>query len=221
MTMTWHAGRTATVPALVGAAMLLAACGAPAALWRPTSIQRNTIAPDSFVVDITTSAGSVEVVMYREWSPLAVDRAYYLMKHNFYAGARFYRIAEGFVAQFGFSGVPALDSVWRRHPIDDEPVVESNARGIMSFARSGPRTRSYTLFVNLADNPRLDTLAVGGIVGYPPIGRIRAGMEAIDALYGGYAQQPRQDSIAVDGNAYLERHFPQLDSIVRTRVRDP
>ena len=157
--------------------------------------------------------------MLRAWSPAGVDRAYYLMANDFYAGARIYRVERGFVAQWGFSGDPVLDSTWRSHPVPDEPVVASNTRGVVSFARGGPRSRSYTLFVNLVDNPRLDTLEARGVLGYPPIGRIDRGLDVIDGFYDAYREDPpRQDSIASFGNAYLRRHYPRLDSIVTTRV---
>ena len=84
-----------------------------------------------------TSEGPIEITMYREWSPLAVDRAHYLMANDFYAGARFYRVVPGFVAQWGLTGKPVLDSLWQDRGIDDEPVVDSNARGtpVDAFAK--------------------------------------------------------------------------------------
>jgi cyclophilin family peptidyl-prolyl cis-trans isomerase len=104
-------------------------------------------------------------------------------------------------------------------PIDDEPVVESNVRGTVSYARAGARTRSYTLFVNLVDNQRLDEIPAGGVVGYPPIGRVVRGLDVIDGFYPGYTDDPpHQDSIAQQGNEYLRRRYPQLDSIVSTRI---
>ena len=141
------------------------------------------------------------------------------MEENFYAGARIYRVEAGFVVQWGFSGDPVLDSIWREHTLVDEPVVGSNTRGVVSFARGGAETRSYTLFANLSDNQRLDALESRGGVGYPPIGTITKGLEVIDGFYGAYRDDaPRQDSIAAFGNDYLRRHYPQLDSIVHTRV---
>jgi peptidyl-prolyl cis-trans isomerase A (cyclophilin A) len=169
---------------------------------------------------MVTSEGPVDITFHRGWSPAGVDRIWHLMRNDFYAGARFYRVEEGFVAQWGFSGDPALDSLWKDHPVEDEPVRESNRRGVVSFARSGPETRSYTLFVNYTDNVRLDTLVVAGIRGYPPLGVIgEDGMAVLDGLYRAYADDPpAQDSIAARGNAYLRDQYPQLDSIVETRV---
>jgi peptidyl-prolyl cis-trans isomerase A (cyclophilin A) len=199
--------------------MGLAACGPNAALWAPTTEVLAVAAPDSFLVEVETSEGTFDMTMHRAWSPLGVDRMHHLMRNDFYAGARFYRVVSGFVAQWGFSGDPALDSIWEALPIADEPVVESNLRGVVSFARGGPKSRSYTLFLNLVDNARLDEVASGGVVGYPPLGRVVRGLDVIDGFYPGYTDDPpNQDSITQLGNEYLRRRYPQLDSIVTTRI---
>jgi len=209
--------RAASVACL--AALAVAACGHNAALYDPTPDMLAAQAPDSFLVEVATSEGVFHLMMHRAWSPLGVDRAYHLMDNDFYAGARIYRVVDGFVAQWGFSGDLTLDSVWREHSLPDEPTVESNLRGVVSFARGGPESRSYTLFVNLVDNVRLDDMDAGGIIGYPPIGVIEEGLEVIDGFYSAYADRtPSQDSIRLQGNDYLRRTYPQLDSIVGTRI---
>lgn len=207
------------LPAL-GMLGVVACTGPNAALYRPTAEDFAVQAPDSFLVDIETSEGTMTVKMRRYWSPKAVDRIWHLMDNNFYAGARVYRMVDGFVAQWGYSGDPARDSAWRANPLDDEPVVGSNVRGTVSFARAGPRTRSFQLYINLADNQRLDALSSGGVSGYPPIGEITEGAEVPAGFYGAYADRtPSQDSIRLQGNDYLRREYPQLDSIIETRIR--
>lgn len=213
--------RTARLGALTAfaAAAAIPACGPSAALWEPTPAMLATPAPDSFVVEFVTSEGTFDVLMHRDWSPLGVDRVYHLASHEFWAGARFYRVLPDFVAQWGFSGDPALDSLWGERRIADEPTLASNVRGTMSFARAGPETRSFTLFVNLVDNERLDDVMAGGVAGYPPIGRITRGEDVVHGFYAAYTQAPpMQDSIEQLGNEYLRREYPQLDSIVGTRV---
>jgi len=212
-------GFAAFATAALATAALATACGPNGALWEPTPAMLAVAAPDSFLVEVLTSEGAFDVMMHREWSPLGVDRAYHLVGNDFYAGARFYRVVPGFVAQWGFSGDPALDSIWDERPIADEPTVASNARGTVSFARAGPETRSFTLFVNTVDNQRLDDVMAGGVAGYPPIGRIERGAEVVDGFYAAYTEDPpMQDSIAQLGNEYLRRRYPQLDSIIGTRV---
>ena len=60
-----------------------------------------TQAPDSFVAEVVTSEGAFEITMIRAWSPLAVDRAHFLMANDYYAGARFYRVEPGFCRAMG------------------------------------------------------------------------------------------------------------------------
>jgi cyclophilin family peptidyl-prolyl cis-trans isomerase len=189
------------------------------ALYEPTFEMLDEQAPDSFLIGVETSEGYFEIKMHRAWSPLGVDRAWHLMRNDFYAGARIYRMVPGFVAQFGFSGDPVLDSTWRRRVLEDEPVVGTNTRGVVSFARSGARTRSFTLFVNLDDNSRLDAAEVGGVVGYPPIGVIEENVDVVDGFYSAYdIPGSIQDSLRILGNDYVRTAWPQLDSIVGTRI---
>ena len=163
-----------------------------------------------------TSEGAFALRLYREWSPLGVDRAYYLFDNNFYEGARFYRVVEGFVAQFGGSGDPLIDEHWRGLPINDEPVKASNERGTLSFARAGARTRSFTMFINLKDNPNLDTdRSARNVVGFPPIGRVVEGMDVVDRLFSAYRNEPMQTDLSAQ---VLGASYPELDSIAVTSI---
>ena len=51
------------------------ACARGAALLEPSPEALAVPAPDSFVVAVETSEGAFDITMYRDWSPLAVDRA--------------------------------------------------------------------------------------------------------------------------------------------------
>lgn len=204
------------------AAALLAGCATRSPLTVPDRAALARAAPDSFDVRFETTRGAFVVRARRDWSPRGVDRFHYLAGQGYYDGARFFRVIAGFVAQFGLSGQPALDSIWSGRSIPDEPVRHSNLRGTMSYARGGPDTRSVQLYVNLVDNVRLDTL---NTFGFPPIAEVVNGMEVVDSLYSGYGGTrqerlpgPSQDSIRVAGNAYLDRAFPKLDLIRTTRV---
>lgn len=189
-------------------------------LRNPSQTELFAAAPDSFRVAIETNRGPVTMMAYRDWAPRGVDRFYFLVSHGYYDGVRFFRVLPHFVAQFGIHGDPEVSSAWRGRVIADDTVRQSNRRGTVSFASAGPNTRTVQLFINLADNTRLDTLGVG----FPPIGRVISGMDIADSLYSGYGEGaprgkgPSQDSIGVGGNEYLERAFPQLDYIVTARV---
>lgn len=175
-------------------------------------------APDSFTVRFETSRGAFVVQAVRAWAPHGVDRFHYLVRHGFYDGVRFFRVVPGFVAQFGIHGDPAVSAVWRERRIPDDSVKQSNQVGFITFASSGPNSRTTQLFINRRDNRRLDAM------GFAPIARIIEGQAAADSLYEGYGEGPprgagpEQGLITQVGNVYLERAFPRLDSIVRARV---
>lgn len=159
---------------------------------------------------------------HREWSPLAVDRFHFLVSQRYFDEARFFRVIPGFVVQWGIAGDPAVNRVWSDRTVPDEPVRRSNTRGRVSYARGGPNTRGVQLYVNLGNNARLDTL---NTFGFPPIGEVGAGLDVVDSMYSGYGCRrgsqgtcPDQDSIQTQGNAYLRRVYPKLDSILVVKV---
>jgi peptidyl-prolyl cis-trans isomerase A (cyclophilin A) len=203
------------------AVLTAAACARnPLLAPKPSAVARP--APDSFDVLVESTRGPFVIRSRRDWSPRGVDRFYYLVRSRYYDGNRFFRVVGGFVAQWGLSGDPAVNAVWGGKSIADDSVRASNRRGRVAYARGGPNTRSVQLYVNLVDNPRLDTL--NGF-GFPPIGEVIDGMAAVDSLtfeYGGTRTErkpgPSQDSIRVAGNAYLAREYPRLDWIREARV---
>lgn len=190
-------------------------------LLNPRSEEMSATAPDTFRVRFETSEGSFVVEGYREWAPRGADRFYNLVRHGFYDGNHFFRVLDGFVAQFGISGDPEISAAWSSATIPDDSVRASNERGTVTFATSGPDSRTTQLFVNLADNGRLDTM------GFAPFGRVVEGMRVVESLYGGYGEGaprgdgPSQARIQERGNAYLRAEFPDLDSIARARIVEP
>jgi cyclophilin family peptidyl-prolyl cis-trans isomerase len=176
-------------------------------------------APPVFLASFETTQGNFVVEFHREWSPLGVDRTYQLIRTRFYDRAGVFRVVKGFVAQFGISPDSAKNSFWENRILPDEPVIGQNTDGTLAYARSGPDTRSFQLYVNLKNNAsRLDTLNMMGARGFPVIGKIVQGRPVIDRLYSGYGNGPDQDSISFYGNAYLRRNFPRLDYIKRARI---
>lgn len=178
----------------------------------------NETAPDSFQVRFETTRGDFVVESRREWAPHGVDRFYDLVRAGFYDDTRFFRVLDGFVAQFGLSGNPAVNEAWRCRTIADDPVTKNNDRGTLTFAMAGAGTRTTQLFVNLVDNRRLDSM------GFAPIGEVVEGMDVVESLYSGYGEGPPrgrgpdQTRILTEGNDYLDRNYPDLDAIRSAEV---
>ena len=185
----------------------------PPILLRPTALHAQ--APASFDVSFTTTKGTFVVSVHRAWAPRGADRFYNLVKAGFYNGNEFFRVVEGFVVQFGISGDPKVSSAWQNANIRDDPVKTSNTVGTLTFADAGPNTRTTQLFINLANNgPSLDSQ------GFAPFGKVTKGLAVVKKLYGGYGEAPSnaQPEIASQGNTFLKKRFPKLDSILRARL---
>jgi len=171
------------------------------------------MAPETFRVKFETSKGSFTVEANRAWAPNGVDRFHQLVSDGFFDGVRFFRVLPGFVAQFGIHGDPKVAASWRDRTIPDDPVVETNARGTITFATAGPGTRTTQLFVNFRDNAALDKQ------GFSPVAKVVDGMDVVDQLYAGYGEGapsgrgPAQGRLQREGNAYLEAEFPDLDYV--------
>jgi len=174
--------------------------------------------PDTYRVKFETNKGDFIVEVHKDWAPLGADRFYDLVRKKFFDGGRFFRVLPKFVVQFGINGDPAVSQLWGQLRIVDDPVKQSNRRGYVTFATSGPNTRTTQVFVNLANNQRLDSK------GFAPFGRVVEGMDILDRFYAGYGEGaprgngPDQSKIEQQGNTYLESHFPKLDYIKRARV---
>ena len=176
-------------------------------------------APDVFRARLETSKGDFVVEVTRAWSPVGADRFYNLVSHGYLDGVRFFRVIAGFMVQFGINGDPALAALLSEDNILDDPVIESNTRGRVTFAKTGqPNSRSTQIFINLVPNTNLDAL------GFSPFGEIVEGMEVVDQLYSGYGEGapggtgPNQGRTQTEGNAYLNAEFPNLDYVERASI---
>lgn len=198
----------------------LAACNSSqtrsAALINPSPAELAQPAPDSFKVLFETSKGHFTAQVYRAWAPMGVDRFYFLVNNHFYDGARFFRTLPNFVVQFGLNGDPNVSKAWETRTIKDDSVKQSNQAGFITYAMGGPNTRTTQIFINKVDNSRLDAM------GFAPFAKIIDGMHVVEQFYGGYGDGgrggPNQAQLRTQGNAYLDREFPKLDSIAKAKV---
>jgi peptidyl-prolyl cis-trans isomerase A (cyclophilin A) len=197
--------------------------GAPSATPSPSLLDPASFkeqSPDVYRAKFTTTKGDFLVEVKRAWAPRGADRFYNLVKNGFYNNAGIFRVLPGFVAQFGISARPELARIWTKATIPDDPVKQSNLRGYVTFATAGPNTRTTQLFINLADNPRLDGM------GFAPFAKVVKGMDVVDSFYSGYGEGaptgngPDQGRLTNEGKAYLDKNFPRLD-IVKSAVIEP
>jgi peptidyl-prolyl cis-trans isomerase A (cyclophilin A) len=189
------------------------------ALQNPNDAVWKAEAPAVYKVKITTSRGPIVLEVRKEWAPLGANRFYNLVRAGFFNDSRFYRIREGSFVQFGIPGKPEIARIWEHQSFPDDPVKESNARGTIAFAMTGPDARTTQLYINLKDNPQQDAQ------GFAPLGKLVEGMDVAAKLYAGYAEASgggmrggKQAKLFEEGNAYLDREFPKLDKLISAEI---
>jgi len=197
-----------------------AAAASPALLDPALATER---APDAFRVKLETTKGDVVILVNRSWAPHGADRFYNLVKIGYYDDVAFYRVIRGFMAQCGFNGDPAVSAAWSKARIADDPVTQSNTRGMVTFAQpSAPNARTTQFFVNFGDNSYLKQHGA-----FAPFGKVISGMDVMDSIYSGYGEGapngkgPSQAMIGREGNSYLKQNFPKLDYIKRATIVEP
>lgn len=179
---------------------------------------QDAAAPAEYNVTFTTTKGPIVIAVHRDWAPHGADRFYFLARHHFYDGAAFFRVVPRFVVQWGLGPDPRINMAWDKANLPDDPVTQSNTRGMVTYAKGGPNSRTTQVYINLGNNARLDKL------GFAPFGQVVQGMEVVDQLYSGYGdgaprgKGPSQSRIQHEGAAYLATDFPSLDRILATGV---
>jgi peptidyl-prolyl cis-trans isomerase A (cyclophilin A) len=201
-------------------AVVLAAFATPALaqspLENPAGLREQ--APATYKARFDTTKGVFVIEVTRAWAPKGADRFYNLVKNGFYDNARFFRVIPGFMVQFGINGDPGIMGRWRGAQIGDDPVTQSNKRGMITFAMAGPNTRTSQVFINFNDNSQLDQS------GFAPFGRVASGMNVVDAINAEYGEGaprgrgPDQSRLQNEGNTYLAKDFPRLDYIKKATI---
>lgn len=176
-------------------------------------------APSVYHVRIETTKGRFVLEVTRSQAPLGADRFYHLVQAGFYDNSRFYRVIAGRFVQFGIAGDPRIAQIWRSASFPDDPVRDSNVPGTFAFAMTGPNARTTQIYINTGDQSRLDKM------GFAPFGKVVEGMNVVDSLYSGYGERSgggmragHQGKLFEEGNAYLDREFPELDRLIRAEI---
>jgi peptidyl-prolyl cis-trans isomerase A (cyclophilin A) len=170
-------------------------------------------APETYKAQFDTTKEKFTIEVTRSLSPNGADRFYNLVRSGYFKDIAFFRVIPGFMCQFGVHGDPSVSAKWREAAIADDPVKGSNTRGTITFATSGPNSRTTQLFINFADNTSLDGR------GFSPFGKVTEGMDVVDKINGEYGEGaprgrgPHQGHVQMEGNAYLKTNFPNLDYI--------
>jgi peptidylprolyl isomerase len=111
------------------------------------AVEANEKAP---VVVIETNVGNIELELYPEVAPLAVENFLGHVKSGYYNGVIFHRVIKGFMIQ---SGDPTGtgrggESIWKE-PFKDEfaPNIVFDKPYVLAMANRGPKTNGSQFFI--------------------------------------------------------------------------
>ena len=132
-------------------------------------------------VRLATTLGDIVVELDAAKAPKSVDNFLQYVKAGHYEGTIFHRVIGSFMIQGGgFTADGTQKPVRPPIPLEAGNGL-SNLRGTLAMARTAvPDSATAQFFINVVDNPRLDT--AGG--GYAVFGKVVAGMDIVDQIKG-------------------------------------
>lgn len=130
-------------------------------------------------VRLATSAGDIVVELDAEKAPKSVANFVQYVKSGHYDGTIFHRVIGTFMIQGGgFTAEGVQKTVQPPIPLEAGNGL-SNLRGTLAMARTAvPDSATAQFFINVVDNPALDT--AGG--GYAVFGKVVSGMNVVDKI---------------------------------------
>ena len=168
-----------------------------------------------FRVAVKGGEATFTVRVHPEWAPIGAARFEEMVDKKVLEDARFFRVVEDFIVQFGIPGDPKEANAWSKKNIMDDPVKGSNTPGTVTFATAGPNTRTTQLFINYGNNKFLDSQ------GFAPFAKVVGdGMQVVKRIENKYKEKPNgfggpdQDRIETEGNLYLKENFPDLSYVI-------
>ncbi len=177
--------------------------------------EKSEKAADQYKVKFETTCGDFVIEVHRAWAPVGADRFHELVSKEFFDECGFFRVVPDFMVQFGINGDPKIQKDWRDAKIKDDKVTKSNKKGYITFATSGPNSRTSQVFINFADNSFLDGQ------GFAPFGEVTEGMDVVEKINAQYKERPDQGEIQERGNEYLKKSFPKLDFVKKATIVKP
>ncbi|MBL4782685.1 MAG: peptidylprolyl isomerase [Porticoccaceae bacterium] len=149
-------------------------------LWAETDPSAATTVPKPRII-ITTTRGDIEVELTPEKAPLTVRNFLQYADRNYYDGAIFHRVIQGFMIQAGGFD-RKLNAFEPGQPVINESVGGlPNIKGSIAMARGhDPDSARAEFFINLKHNRNFD--AKYGNPGYTVFGQVVSGMAVVQSI---------------------------------------
>ena len=109
-------------------------------------------------VVLETTQGNIELILYKDIAPLAVENFKTHVKNGYYNGIAFHRIIKGFMIQGGDPTESGRggESIWGKPFKDEYRDKTFNKAGILAMANAGAHTNGSQFFITVAKTPWLN-----------------------------------------------------------------
>jgi len=130
------------------------------------------------VAVMKTNMGDIEIQLFPEDAPLAVENFVKHAKDGYYKDVIFHRVIDGFMIQGGDPTGTGRggESIWGK-PFKDEftPKLKFDESGILAMANAGPNTNGSQFFITLAPTPWLNGR-------HTIFGKVIDGMDVVNSI---------------------------------------
>jgi len=164
------------------------------------------------------------------WSPRGASKFLQLVRSGYYNGVALNRVVPHFLTQFGISPDYQTRTHYREDRIQDDPVHDPPIKfvpGAMSFAGSGPDSRTTEVFIVATGTSQNQLNHFGTNPWETPFGVVDDVKNTPVAKWHSYGDMPpygegpsSQKMYLEDGYEYLARDFPLIDYIQECFVVD-
>jgi len=130
------------------------------------------------VAIMKTNMGDIEIQLFPEYAPLAVESFVKHAETGYYKNVIFHRVIDGFMIQGGDPTGTGRggESIWGK-PFKDEftPKLKFDEPGILAMANAGPNTNGSQFFITLVPTPWLNNH-------HTIFGKVIEGMDVVSSI---------------------------------------
>jgi len=137
----------------------------------PLSIDRSK----QYFAVLHTEKGDINLELYADKAPLAVNSFIFLAKNDWFDGVTFHRVLPDFMAQAGDPTGSGYGGPGYAFDNEINPDLTFDRPGILAMANAGPGSNGSQFFITYTAVPRLDG-------DYTIFGQVTAGMEVVSSL---------------------------------------
>jgi len=129
-------------------------------------------------VVLETNRGNIEIKLFKDIAPKAVENFVGLVNKGYYNGIIFHRVIKNFMIQGGDPTGTGRggESLWGREFEDEfSPSVQFDRKGLLAMANAGPDTNGSQFFITTVPTPWLN-------MKHTIFGEVVSGYEVVQAI---------------------------------------